>query len=507
MKDAPILQAENITKVFPGVRVLTRVNFELHKGEIHAVIGENGAGKTTLMNVLGGVLQPEEGNLYLEGETVAFRSVQEATQHGISVVFQELSLVENLTVAENIFANRQPVNAVGFVKKGELERQAQDMLDLLGVNLDPRSLVKNLPVSSRQVVEILKAMSYFPKILILDEPTSSLARAGVKELFKNIRRLKEEGISIIYITHHLSEIFEVADRVTILRDGQVIATKNIKEVTENDLVKLMVGREIENIYGDRAGGSVFDEEYFQVSGLSRKGMFENVSFSLRRGEILGISGLVGSGRTEMAETIFGMHKPDSGSIFLEEKKVHATCSRDCIKQGIGYLSEDRKSIGLFLILNVKQNVIAPRLEEHCRAGFLSESSIDQFCNKVVDDYRIVTSSLLQKVVNLSGGNQQKVLFSMWMGIRPKVLIIDEPTKGVDIGAKSDIYHKIRELAETRVGIILISSDLPEILGLSDRVLVMHQGEIAAELTGGDINEETIMKNATGISGNHATKVR
>lgn len=506
MDEKVFLSVKNITKVFPGVIALDNVSFDLRKGEVHAIVGENGAGKSTLMNVLGGVFKPEKGSIFLDNKEVTFRNVQEATQHGISVVFQELSLVDNLSIAENILANRQPINRAGFIKKTELHNQAQQMLDQLDIELNPYTLVKYLSMANKQIVEILKAMSYYPKILILDEPTSSLARAGVKELFRNICRLKEEGISIIYISHFLSEVFEVADRITVLRDGKFVATKDAQDVNEKEIVSLMVGRELNNIYCTDLTKTEPGEEYFRVEHLCKRNVFDDISFSLRKGEILGISGLVGSGRTELAHAIFGFNPADSGRILLEEKELVNRSVRETIRQGIGYLSEDRKNIGLFLSLNVKQNLIAPRLYDYANAGFLSEDRINDFCNRGIGDYCIVATGKEQKLIRLSGGNQQKVLFAKWMGINPSLLIIDEPTKGVDIGAKGEIYTKIRELVQTGVGVILISSDLPEILGLSDRVLVMRNGRIVAELTGSKIDEQTIMGYATGVNVSQSSKV-
>ncbi len=503
MNSDVILDVRGVSKSFPGVKALSGASLELQRGEVLALVGENGAGKSTLMKILGGVYRPDAGSIVLEGEEVHFGSVHDATAKGISVVFQELSLAENLSVAENIFANRQPVGRGSFIRHGELLAQARSMLRLLDLEVDPRTLVRHLPISDQQIVEILKAMSYAPKILLLDEPTSSLAKAGVRQLFKNVRRLKDEGISIIYITHLLSEIFEVADRVTVLKDGVVQGTYPVGEVTQNDIVRMMVGRDIGDIYGRRSAGAGIGEPYFEVRGLSQGPAqgerFREVSFTLRRGEILGISGLVGSGRTEVFRGLIGVEPVAEGEVLLEGRPVKLSSPRAAIEHGIGYLSENRKLDGLFLALDIKRNLVAPRLGDYAGpAGFLDEGKIARFGREAVERYKIATPDLLRQVGNLSGGNQQKVLLGMWMGIGPRVLVVDEPTKGVDVGAKADIYAKLRELAESGVGVVVISSDLPEIIGLSDRVLVMRQGRVVAELTGADINEETIISHAAGL---------
>lgn len=495
-----ILEVRGVSKSFPGVQALSNVSLDLRRGEVLALVGENGAGKSTLMKILGGVYRPDRGSIRLEGRDVDFHSVLDATGQGISVVFQELSLSDNLSVAENIYANRQPTNAWGIIATSELNGAAQRMLDLLEVDIDPRTPVRRLSIADQQVVEILKAMSYSPKILLLDEPTSSLAKAGVRQLFKNVRRLKQEGISIIYITHLLSEIFEVADRVTVLRDGAVVGTREIREVTQNDIVRMMVGRDITDIYGRREATAAIGEVFFEAKGLGHAEKFSEVSFSLRRGEILGISGLIGSGRTEVFRSLIGVDQLTGGEIRLEGVPITINSPKDAIRHGIGYLSENRKLDGLFLALDIKRNLVAPKLEDYARAlGILDERKIARFARDCSANFNIVAPTLLRQVVNLSGGNQQKVLLSMWMGIGPRVLVVDEPTKGVDIGAKTEIYAKLRELAAQGIGVVVISSDLPEVIGLSDRVLVMRHGRVVATVTGDDINEETIISHAAGIS--------
>jgi ABC-type sugar transport system ATPase subunit len=506
MADNVILQLRGITKTFPGVRALDHVDFELRRGEVHALVGENGAGKSTLMHILGGIYRPDSGQIVLDGRPVRFRSAHDAALCGISVVFQDLSLAGNLSVAENIFANRQPVRAGAFIDSAALERQTRELLHRFNLDLSPRTLVKHLSAAQQQVIEILKAMSYRPRVLVLDEPTSSLTATDTQRLFRNMDRLKAEGTSIVYISHHLREVFQVADRVTVLRDGHHVETLPARPgdaaaspaagLTEDAIVRRMVGRTLGNIYGERA--SEIGPEYFRVEGAAA-GRFSDVSLSLRRGEILGLAGLVGSGRTELARAVFGVEPLTAGRITLEGRPLRLRGAGRAIASGLGYLTEDRKGQGLFLRMSVRANCIAPGLGRFAGGwGLMDERRVDQFAEASRTRFDIVTPSIGQTVRNLSGGNQQKVLLAMWMGITPKVLIADEPTRGVDVGAKSEIYALLRQLAATGVGIILISSDLLEILGLSDRILVMRQGRIAGEFLREDATEENIVACAAGV---------
>jgi ABC-type sugar transport system ATPase subunit len=499
MDDSTILKVENLTKTFPGVRALNKVDFELKKGEIHALIGENGAGKSTLMHIIGGVLKPDSGKIMLEGKPVSFSSVHDAIKAGISMVFQELSLVSSLSVGENIFANRQPVGAMDRIQWGKLYRLTKEFLQRFKLDLNPKTLVKNLSMGQQQTLEILKALSSNPKIILLDEPTSSLTEEEIAHLFENIRALQKQGMSFMYITHKLSEVFQIADRVTVLRDGNYIGTRPVNEVSENNLISMMVGREIKSMYGT-SKEMVDSEEYFRVEDFARKGRFRNISLSLRKGEILGIAGLVGAGRTEFARAIFGLDSKDSGRIYLDGRLLNIRRPKDAIREGIAYITEDRKNLGLFLTLTLRENCIAPILEKFSsRIGLLKGALVDQHVENQTREFSIVAPSKYQKVINLSGGNQQKVLLAMWIGIRPKVVIFDEPTRGVDVGARADIYAKLRELSSKGTGIIIISSDLPELLGMCDRILVMHQGEITGEVGRADFSEEIIMAYATGLA--------
>ncbi len=494
-----ILEARKIVKTFPGVKALDGVDLCLRKGEVHALVGENGAGKSTLMLTLGGIYRPDEGEILVEGEAVRFDSPHDANGKGISVVFQELSLVPTLSIAENIFANRQPVNKLNMVNWKKLHNDTRELLTLFNLeHLDPSIRVDQLSIAMQQVVEILKAISYNPSVLILDEPTSSLTEHEVEQLFANIRKLKDRGLSFIYISHHLKEIFDIADTVTVLRDGMKVCDAEVNKIDEDFLITNMVGRSIENMYGSRGDELIGDETVLEVNALSRKGSFENISFSVKEGEIVGLAGLVGAGRTELGRSIFGAEPADSGIIRLKGEIISPKTPLEAINTGIGYLTEDRKNQGLVLNFTIRDNLVSNHLRDFTSAiGFLSESEITRFAEKSRDDYRIATPHLSQKVNKLSGGNQQKVLVGTWFGVGPKLLIMDEPTRGVDVGSKSDIYRLMRELAGRGVAILMISSDLPEVLGMSDRILVMQNGRLAGEMPGYKATEENVIALAAG----------
>jgi ABC-type sugar transport system ATPase subunit len=493
-----VLEARDIVKTFPGVRALDGVNLKVRRGETHAIVGENGAGKSTLMMVLTGVHRPDSGSIILDGREMRFSSPQDAVRQGVSIVYQELSLVSSLSVAENIFANRQPVNALGAVDRAELRRRARECLALFDLeSIDPSTLVRNLSPASQQVVEILKAISTEPSVLILDEPTSSLTEIEVDRLFDNIRTLTKKGIACIYISHHLSEIFRIADRVTVLRDGRFVCDADVAGIDEDFLVSNMVGRTISDIYGEKPDPSSFGAPRFEARGLARSGAFSGASFSVRAGEIVGFSGLVGAGRTDVGLAIFGAQPPDSGTMLLDGAPVAPASPREAIDLGIGYLTEDRKSQGLYLDFPVRANLAANRLESLSAGPLVSDRLVDEAAEKAVREYRIASGEGRKPVRTLSGGNQQKVLLGAWIGIEPRLLIVDEPTRGVDIGARSEIYGFLRALAGRGTAIIMISSDLTEILGLSDRIYVMKSGRIAGELDGRKATEESVIALATG----------
>lgn len=497
---ADVLRAEAITKRFPGILAVDHVDLNLARGEILALVGENGAGKSTLMQILGGALQPDEGRIYLESQPVSFYSPDDAIRSGISMVFQDLSLVGSLSVAENVFANRQPIGRLNNIHWRDLYRQTEDFLNGYKLAIDPRRLVKHLSMGQQQILEILKAISTHPKVLILDEPTSSLTESETGILFDSIRKLQAEGLSVIYITHKLFEVFKIASRVVVLRDGKFIGSRKVDEVNENDLVAMMVGRQISNLYAD-SGRRARGEKCFHVQGLTRKGVFSDISFELHRGEILGLAGLVGARRTEIGRSIFGADPFDSGEISLGGQAVRIARPTDAIRKRIAYLTEDRKALGLFLAMPVRENLVAPAIDKFTSAfGFLRKRKMDSYSHDKVAEYAIATPSIGQKVLNLSGGNQQKVLVAMWMGIQPEVIIFDEPTRGVDVGARAEIYQKLREFAAQGTAIIIVSSDMPELMGMCDRIIVIHNGRITWEVDRDGFSEGLILAHAAGLRG-------
>jgi ABC-type sugar transport system ATPase subunit len=501
-----VLQAKGITKRFPGVLALDHVDFTLYKGEVHALVGENGAGKSTLMQILSGVYTMDSGNIILNGVQADIRNPVDAQKLGIGIVFQELSLINELSVAENIFPNRQPALPGGVIKKKELLNRAQKIIDIFQENIDPVTPIKYLTIAKQQMVEIMKALSFDPKVLILDEPTSSLTQMEIERLFANIKQLQQRGISIIYISHHLPELFKIADKATILRDGRVVTTVMMNEVTEDKIVSYMVGREVTHTHVNRSEKIDFDTVIFEAKNLSHLYQFKDISFTVHRGEILGMSGLIGAGRSEMAKAVFGLEKLTGGEMYLCGKKIRIRNPASAMKKGIAYTSENRKSEGLFLNMSISHNCSCPQLGRFSNIlGCLKEKQIGEFSKTCINKFNIVTTSGKQLVRNLSGGNQQKVLLSMWLGIDPKLLIVDEPTKGVDVGAKEEIYEIIRSLADAGTAVIVISSDLLEILTISDRIAVVKDGRITGVLDRNEADEEKIISYATGQSrpkGNH-----
>lgn len=493
-----VLQACDIVKSFPGVRALGGVDFDVREGEIHALVGENGAGKSTLIHVLSGVHEPDSGQVYLHGEAVSFSNPHSAARAGIAVVFQELSLVPGLSVAENIFAHRQPVGWLNLIDRRRLHREAAEILALFGLDIEPEVLVGNLSPDNQQLVEILKALSQSPRVLILDEPTSSLSASHVRLLFGILTRSRQEGLSVIYISHHLREVFEVADRVTVLRDGKHVDTCVVVDVTEGELVQKMVGREIVDMYGSRTAEA--GAECLRLEGVGRGDDFRDISFSVSAGEIVGLAGLSGAGRTELARGIFGAEPLEKGRMFLNGRPVEIRSCAEAVRNRVAYLTEDRREQGLFSRMTIRDNCVAPSVRCFVnRLGLMDEGTITDFAEVSCARLNIVTPEVTQEVGNLSGGNQQKVLLAMWMGIQPQVLIVDEPTRGVDVGAKSEIYHLLRELALHGAAVILISSDLLEILGLSDRILVMRNGRLVGEFTAAEATEENVIACASEVS--------
>lgn len=491
-----LVDMENIDKSFPGVHALDHVSFQLKAGEVHALLGENGAGKSTLMKILTGVYQKDEGTIKLDGREVEIDSPRSAQDLGISIIHQEFNLLPHLTVAQNIFIGREPRKVKGILDEKKINEDAEKILKKLNLNLKPTDIVKELSVAQQQMVEIAKAISVDSKVLIMDEPTAALTDSEVEKLFEIIKAFRDEGIGIVYISHKLEELEHIVDRVTVMRDGQYIGTVNFKDTTLDELIQMMVGRDLEDQYPEKY--AKIGDTILEVKNISRENVLDNVSFKLRKGEILGIAGLMGSGRTELARAIFGADSIDSGEVYLHGKKIDVTCPGDAISGGIGYLSEDRKRDGLALGLDVEDNIVLASFNDFAnKFGVIQKDRTFEESKKQVKDLKVKTPSLTQKVGNLSGGNQQKVIIGKWLCKDMEVFIFDEPTRGIDVGAKYEVYSLMNELADKGVGIIMISSELPEVLGMSDRVLVMCEGRIAAELDIKDANQETIMYYATG----------
>ena len=496
------LSGTRITKTFPGVLALDDVNLEICSGEVHAIVGENGAGKSTLMQVFGGVYQPESGRVSVGGTPTRMLSPQDAKNRGVQLVYQELSLSPKLTVAENVFANRQPIGWFGLVRQREMERQTAEVLELYGFSasgIRPQDIVADLPIGKQQLVEIVKAVSADPKVLILDEPTSSLSSVDIAHLYSAIRTLKARGVAIVYISHHLSEVFQIADRVTVMKDGKVVATADIGDVDEAWIVKNMVGREIGDLYRAGERSAPTSEPLLAVDRLSSQASFWDVSFSVGRGEIIGVAGLVGAGRTELGRAIAGFEHITRGHVEIGGTRLPPHDPMGAMRAGVVYVTEDRRVDGLFTASSIWENLAVHEVALERTLGFLNPTSLRSKARHIIEKFTIVTPSEDQLVSRLSGGNQQKVLLAGWLSLHPKLLIVDEPTRGVDVGAKEEVYRLLRSLATEGVGIIMISSDLLEILGLSDRILVMRSGRIAGLLDRNRATEERIIALATGAT--------
>lgn len=503
MSDA-LLRMVGVSKSFPGVQALDNVDLEVRAGEILGLVGENGAGKSTLMKILSGVYEMDSGKLFLEGEEVTITDPHQAQGLGITIIYQEFNLMPNLTVAENVFIGREP-NTGGFVRWAELQRQTKELTDKLGIDLPPTAVVRSLSVAQQQMVEIAKALSIKARIIIMDEPTSALTEREVAHLFSIMRTLKAQGLGIIFISHRIEEVFEIADRITVLRDGRYVGTVNTKEAKIEQVIGMMVGRELSDLF-QKSASSRDGKTVLQVEGISRTGtvrdphatVLDNISFELHEGEILGLAGLVGAGRTELARAIFGADRRDSGRIYVDGKQVDIRSPREAISCGMGFVPEDRKEQALFLALAVRENISLPSLPRLVRYGFVRLNEERDLVGNFVQALRIRTPSLEQLILNLSGGNQQKVVIAKWLALAPKILIMDEPTRGIDVGAKAEVHALMNQLANQGVGIIMISSELPEILGMSDRILVMREGRVAGELSRKEATPEKVMALATGV---------
>lgn len=495
MTASPVLEMRHIGKSFPGVVALDDVDFELRRGEVHVLLGENGAGKSTLMKILSGAYQKNAGEIFLDASEVEIRSPKHAQTLGISTIYQEFNLIPHLSVGENIFLGREPIQLPGVIDQRAIFQAAKTALTDLGLTLNPHNLVKDLRVAEQQMVEVAKALSLDARILIMDEPTAALTEHEILELFATIRKLKNKGVSIIYISHRLEELFEIGDRVTVLRDGRSVGTYNVREMKKSELIRLMVNRELTDLFPKEK--APIGPEVLRVDGLTTKEGLKDITFSLHKGEVLGIAGLLGAGRTELARAIFGLDKIASGTIYINSEPKRIGSPRAAINLGLGFLTEDRKSQGLVLPLSVKENLCLSSVERFSSWGIMDTREEQQAAARYVKELRIRTPSLNQKVVFLSGGNQQKVVLSKWLCSQAEVFIFDEPTRGVDVGAKAEIYQLMNRLTASGVAIIMISSEMLEVLGMSDRILVMREGRIAGEFSAEEATQERILQCALG----------
>ncbi len=489
-----ILSVKNIHKRFPGVYALKGVNLDVFTSEVHALVGENGAGKSTLMNIIAGVFKPDEGKIFFDGKERVWNSTADALRSGISTIFQELSVMPNLTVAENIFLGMEPLKGP-LVRFGEMYAASKKLLEDFGLDVKPDERLGNYSIAIQQMVEIIRAIKREAKVIIMDEPTSSLTEKEVEKTFEVMRHLRSEGIAIIFISHKLEEVFEIADRVSVLRDGELVGTARAEELNEDTVAEMMVGRKIESYYVKEL--SEIGQEVLRVEGFSGDG-FDDVSFSLRKGEILGFYGLVGAGRTELMETIFGFRRKRAGRLFVKGEEVDIRHPLDAIRRGIGMVPEDRRISGLVLIMTVRENVTLPNLDSIKKGWFIRRREEMELANWAISSFDIKTPSAEKQVMYLSGGNQQKVVLAKWLALKPDVLILDEPTRGIDVGTKAEIYRLMSELAKSGIAIIMVSSELPEILQMSDRVVVMSAGKVAGIVPKEEIKQERLIKMAIGM---------
>jgi len=497
MNSGTIFIMKDISKSFPGVKALDKVTFEVDRGEVHALVGENGAGKSTLIKILSGVYHQDSGQILYKGKEIDIKNPRYAQELGISTIYQELNLCPNLTVADNIFlGNEFSSSFFNYIDEKKLNRECKKYLDLLEADVDSRTLVSSLSVAQQQMVEIAKALSYESDVIIMDEPTATLTLHETKKLFETIRKLKEQGRSIIYISHRLEEVFEIADTVTVLKDGKLVGTKSLKDLNYIDIVRMMVGRDIESKYIKTAHkmGKKVGKVLLEVRNLTKKGIFENINFSLHACEILGFSGLVGAGRTDLMRAIFGLETIDEGNIIINGKDIKQFKGpKEAINKGIGMTSEDRKRESLFLNFNIRENVTISYLDYLSKYGYIMGGTEKNFVGKFTKQLDIKPQNIEAQVITMSGGNQQKVAIAKWLATAPEILIMDEPTRGIDVGAKSEIYKLIRLLSDQGKGIIFISSELPEILTLSDRIIVMNKGKIVGTFMNEEATEEKIME--------------
>ena len=489
------IEMRGIDKLFGSNQVLKQAGFTLESGEVHALMGENGAGKSTLMKILTGVYSKDAGTVLVDGKEVNYKNPQEAEKAGIVFIYQELNVMFDLTVEENLFMGKEIHGKFGICDKKAMQKKAQEALNILGVNISPKTVMAELSVGQQQMVEICKALMADAKVIIMDEPTAALTQSETVALFKVIESLRKKGVSMVYISHRMEEIFELCDRITVLRDGSYIGVKNIPETNMNEIVKMMIGREIGERYPSR--NVKIGKEVLKVKELTRKGTFHDVNFSVRAGEVLGVSGLMGAGRTEIMQAIFGNLSYESGTIEIDGKEVKISNPRQAMEHGIGFITEDRKTEGLMLDKSIRENISLCNLRRISKSSVISREAEKNMVAEAIKDLHIKCFGSYHECNNLSGGNQQKVVLAKWILTNPKILILDEPTRGVDIGAKKEIYSIINKLAAQGVAIIMVSSELPEVLGMSDNIMVVREGEVRGIISYEEANQERVMTLATG----------
>lgn len=489
------IEMKGINKSFGSNQVLKNAGFELKDSEVHALMGENGAGKSTLMKILTGVYTKDEGTILVDGKEVVYKNPQEAEKAGIVFIYQELNVLFDLTVVENLFMGKEITKKFGICDKKAMRQKAQEIMDKMGVRIPVDAVMSDLSVGQQQMVEICKALMVDAKVLIMDEPTAALTQSETKVLFDVIKSLRKKGVSIVYISHRMEEIFELCDRITILRDGAYIGTRDIKDIDMDGIVQMMIGREIGERYPKRE--AKIGEEVLRVEGFTKNKVFHDVSFNVRAGEVLGVSGLMGAGRTEIMQAIFGNLSHESGRIFIEGKEVKIKNPRQAIAAGIGFITEDRKTEGLLLEKSIADNITIANLGKVSSKSVLSKKKSEELVKQGIEEFHVKCFGPEHECNNLSGGNQQKVVLAKWIFTDPKILILDEPTRGVDIGAKKEIYNVINQLAAKGVAVIMVSSELPEILGMSDRIMVVREGEVRGIVDGKDADQAKIMTLATG----------
>ena len=494
---APIIEFKNITKKFGGTVALNQISFSIEKGEVHCLCGENGAGKSTLINLCGGVITPTEGQIYIKGKPEQINTIQKSEKLGFSIVHQEVPLCLNMSVAHNIFLGSAEGTKGIFLDEKYMNAKTEELLEMFHLKVHPTDLLESLSIAEQSIVQIAKAVYFQPEILILDEPTAALTNDQREVMFNVVRKLvKEKETTVIYVSHRLEEVMELGDRLTVFKDGQFVTTRNVKDVTTDDIVTLMVGREIDK--SDWGKTFATGEELLSVEKLCNGKKFQDISFSLHKGEIVGLAGFVGAGRTEVLSSIFGADKLDSGNIYIKGKKVKISSPRDAIKNHISMIPENRRDDGLITSMTIKQNAQLAVMDRISKRGFLNKKKSTELMQQMINKYSIKIGHMDHMILTLSGGNQQKVVIAKWIGNDPEILLCDEPTRGIDVGAKSEVYAILRDIAKSGVGVLMVSSELPELLSLCDRIIVMHEGHITGELKREEATEELIMKYAAAI---------